>query len=57
MAAFGSGTVAPPMDWSAYDAEYWQRRAIVAESEVRRLNDRLEFALILGKAVALKGEG
>ena len=34
------------------DVEYWRCRAENAEKEVRRLRDRLEFALMLGRAVA-----
>lgn len=34
------------------DVEYWRQRTERAEKEVRRLKDRLEFALILGRAVA-----
>lgn len=32
--------------------EYWRRRAESAEKEVKRLRDRLEFALMLGHAAA-----
>lgn len=34
------------------NVEYWRCRAESAEKEVRRLRDRLEFALMLGRAVA-----
>lgn len=34
------------------DVEYWRRRAESAEKEVKRLRDRLDFALMLGRAAA-----
>lgn len=38
------------------DAKYWRQRTERAEKEVRRLKDRLEFALMLGQAVARLAE-
>ena len=34
------------------DVEYWRHRTESAEKEVRRLRDRLDFALMLGRAAA-----
>lgn len=34
------------------DVAYWRRRAESAEKEVKRLRDRLDFALMLGRAAA-----
>jgi hypothetical protein len=36
------------------NVEYWRRRAENAEKEVKRLRDRLEFALWLGSVVAMQ---
>ena len=43
------GTKPPEKD---PDAGYWRHRAESAEKEVKRLRDRLDFALMLGRAAA-----
>ena len=55
MAAFDMGTTSRPLPQRT-DADYWHDRTLAAEAEVRRLADRLGFALILGRACAHKAD-